>query len=169
METILDAAELLADRSDIQFLICGAGPSKAMLEARAAKMDNVQVHDLQPKERLAELLSTATVHLLPQRKDAADLVLPSKLANMLASGRPVVAGAEPGTGLAREVEGAGLICEPDNGAAMAAAIMKLIDNDALRAEYGIAARKRSAERWLQSSILAAFEERVGQRVIANGR
>ncbi len=169
IETILDAADLLSERNDIQFLICGAGPSKVGLEARAEKMPNVQVRDLQPKARLAELLSTATVHLLPQRQDAADLVLPSKLANMLASGRPVIAGAKPGTGLAREVEGAGLACEPDSGSAMASAILKLIDNAELREQYGKVARERAAERWMKKNILAAFEQRIWQCVNAKDK
>ena len=46
---------------------------------------------------MADFLSLASVHLLPQIVGAADLVLPSKQTNMLASGRPVVATAAPGT------------------------------------------------------------------------
>jgi len=49
-----------------------------------------------PAERLGELLTCADIHLLPQRADAADLVMPSKLTGMLASGRPVVATAHAG-------------------------------------------------------------------------
>src|SRR3546814_14541990 len=79
-------------------------------------------HDLQPQEEVQELLGLATVHLLPQRAGAADLVLPSKLANMLASGRPVVAGAAPGSDLAIEVDGCGIAVEPENPARMADAI-----------------------------------------------
>ena len=42
------------------------------------------------------LLATADIHLLPQRADAADLVMPSKLTGMLASARAVVATAHVG-------------------------------------------------------------------------
>ena len=43
------------------------------------------------------LLGMADIHLLPQRADAADLVMPSKLIGMFASGRPVLATAHLGT------------------------------------------------------------------------
>src|SRR3546814_4062920 len=72
-------------RNDITFVLCGSGPTRPELEARAAGLTNIQFHDLQPQEEFQELLGLATVHLLPQRAGAADLVLPSKLANMLAS------------------------------------------------------------------------------------
>ena len=60
---------------------------------------------LQPADRLNELLNLADIHLLPQRADAADLVMPSKLTGMMASGRAVLATASPGTQLATVIDG----------------------------------------------------------------
>ena len=164
LETLPETARLLAGRGDVTFVVCGRGPSRAMLEQAASQLPNLIVADLQPKERLGELLALATVHILPQRKDAADLVLPSKLANMLASGRPVVAGAAPGTGLAREVEGVGRICEPENAEAFAAAIADLLDRQDKRLALGHAARQRAVSRWSQRQIVDRFvAELVGAR------
>src|SRR3546814_18835656 len=56
------------------FVLCGSGPTRPELEARAAGLTNIQFHDLQPQEEFQELLGLATVHLLPQRAGAADLV-----------------------------------------------------------------------------------------------
>src|SRR3546814_2119573 len=100
---LIEVARQLAHRKDLTLIICGNGPNRAVLEATAQHVDNLLFHDLQPKERLNDLLNLATIHLLPQKADAADLLLPSKLTNMLASGRPVVAGTAPHTGLAREM------------------------------------------------------------------
>lgn len=62
----------------------------------------------------------ADIHLLPQRADAADLVMSSKLTGMLASARPVVATAKPGTELANVVQACGrLVVSPDGPAAFA--------------------------------------------------
>src|SRR5690606_42022738 len=58
------------------------------------------------------LLALATVHLLPQLAGAAGAVLPSKLTNMLASGRPVIATAAPGSDLAIEIDGCGIATPP---------------------------------------------------------
>lgn len=164
IDIILDAARRLAARPDLTFVICGDGPERAELERLASGMANVQIHGLQPKEQLGDLLNLATVHLLPQKADAADLVLPSKLTNMLASGRPVVATAAPGTGLAREVEGAGLVTPPGDVEAFAAAIARLVDDAAERKALGIAARARAEQVWDRDNILQAFEHSLRRAV-----
>jgi colanic acid biosynthesis glycosyl transferase WcaI len=127
MEIVVEAARLLVHRTDLTFVVCGEGPNRARLEALATGLGNIRFHDLQPKERLGDLLGLASVHLLPQLADAADLVLPSKLGNMLASGRPVVATAAPGTGLADEVEGCGVVVPPGDAAAFAGGIARTIE------------------------------------------
>lgn len=154
IEILIDAARLLAHRDDIMFVICGEGPNRAALAERAAGLGNVQLHDLQPAERMGAMLAMADLHLLPQIAGAADLVLPSKLTNMLASGRPVVATTEAGTGLYTEVDGCGLVVDPGDAAGLARAIEQLADDPALRAELGQAAAERAVERWQQPAILA---------------
>lgn len=153
---LIDAARRLAHRDDIVFVICGEGPNRAALAEAAAGLGNVQLHPLQPAEAMGDLLALASVHLLPQLPGAADLVLPSKLANMLGSGRPVVATAAAGTGLHDEVEGCGINVPPGDAAALAAAVAALIDEPARRAVLGEAARARAATRWARTPLLAAF-------------
>ncbi|HWU02319.1 MAG TPA: glycosyltransferase, partial [Novosphingobium sp.] len=111
---------------------------------------------LQPAERMADMLALASIHLLPQLPGAADLVLPSKLANMLGSGRPVVATAASGTGLAAEVEGAGLVTEPGDVDAFAAAIEHLLDHPEEAAAYGAQGRVRARTRWSKTALLDHF-------------
>ena len=158
LEIIVEAARLLEHRKDLLFAVCGDGPSRSRLVESAAGLSNIRFFDLQPAERLSDLLGMATIHLLPQIADAADLVLPSKLVNMLASGRPVVATASLGTGLAQEVAGCGIVVPPGDSAAFATAIERLADDVALRAELGIAARARAEERWSKVQILDRFEK-----------
>lgn len=161
IEVLIEAARLLQDRSDIAFVICGEGPNRAELERSAAGLGNVQLHDLQPATRMGAMLTMADLHLLPQIAGAADLVLPSKLTNMLASGRPVVATTEAGTGLYAEVEGCGLVTPPGDAAALAGAITQLADNPKLRAELGKAAALRATERWSKPAIIAAALAKLG--------
>jgi colanic acid biosynthesis glycosyl transferase WcaI len=155
IEIIVEAAAKLRHRTDLQFVICGNGANRASLEAAAAQAGcaNILFRDLQPREALVELLGLASVHLLPQIAGAADLVLPSKLANMLASGRPVVATADPGTGLADEVSGCGVVVPPGDADAFADAIARLLDDDPARTQFGQAARVRAQERWSKAMIL----------------
>lgn len=160
LDVVIEAARLLKDRDDLAFVICGEGPNRANLAAQAHGLGNVQFHDLQPAERMASFLSLASVHLLPQIVSAADLVLPSKLTNMLASGRPVLATATPGTGLHAEVEGCGELTSPGDPVALAAGLVRLLDNPQRSARLGQAARQRARERWSRDSILDALDARL---------
>lgn len=160
IEIVIQAARRLRQRDDIAFVICGEGPNRAHLAQLAAGLPNVQLQPLQPPERLAELLALASVHLLPQIADAADLVLPSKLANMLASGRPVVATAAPGTGIHREIEGCGVATPPGDARAFAEAVASLIDDPGRRADLGNAALKRAEQRWSRQAVLDEFERQA---------
>lgn len=157
VEIIPEAARLLAHRDDIRFVVCGDGSARADFERAAATLTNILLKPLQDRADLPRLLATADLHLLPQRADAADLVLPSKLTNMLASGRATVATAAPGTGLHAEVAGCGLTTPPGDAPAFAAAIERLADDPALRQTYAAEARRRAAARWDRRAIIDRFE------------
>lgn len=166
IEMLADVARRLeADKAPVTFLLCGDGPARAPLEESCRGLGNVRFLPLQPVERLNELLNTADIHLLPQRPEAADLVLPSKLTGMLASGRPVLAMAQAGSGLAGEVEGCGVAVEP-TAAAMAEGLLALSRDAAARAAFGATARRRAEERWRKSAIISGFENRL--TVLAQG-
>lgn len=127
-------------RSDILFVIGGEGKLKPELEQASVGLDNIRFFPLQPMERLSDWLGLAHVHLLPQNTEAEDLVLPSKLSGMLASGRPVVAVTKSGTEIARVVSGCGLVVAPDDEEALIEAITSLVDNETEHDRLGRAAR-----------------------------
>mgnify|MGYP002629826359 CR=1 FL=1 len=91
--------------------------------------------------------------MLPQIAGAADLVLPSKLTNMLASGRPVLATAHPETALGQEVMGAGVLVPPGDAPAAAAALARLLDTPEQRKQMGQTGREHALTRWDMSAIL----------------
>jgi colanic acid biosynthesis glycosyl transferase WcaI len=93
IEQLIDAARLLADRPTIRIVICGDGAGLRKLQEAARDLPNVRFLPLQAPDRLNALLNLADVHVLPQKPSVADLVMPSKLIGMLASGRPVIATA----------------------------------------------------------------------------
>lgn len=166
IDILVETARLLAHREDIAFVVCGEGPNRANLIALADGLTNIQFHLLQPMERLGDLLSLASVHLLPQIPGAADLVLPSKLTNMLASGRPVVATTEAGTGLYDEIDGCGLCTQPGDAAAIARAIETLIDDPEGSAAMGQTARRRAVERWSMTAIIDKLEAALARQTAA---
>jgi colanic acid biosynthesis glycosyl transferase WcaI len=152
-------ARQLAARQDIVFVICGDGVIKPQLQAACAGL-GTRFLPLQPFDRLGELLCTANVHLLPQSKDAADLVLPSKLSGMLASGRPVIATCHAGTELHAVVSICGIVVEPEDASALAEAICRLADDAALRTGLGQRARAYAEANFERDAVL----ERVFGRI-----
>lgn len=150
---IPDAARRLAHRSDVVFVVCGDGVMKPQLEAAAAELPNLVLLPLQPFERLGELLGLADMHLLPQSPEAEDLVLPSKLSGMLASGRPVIATCREGTEIAAVVSQCGLVVPPEEGAGLAAAIEQLADDNKLRVSMGEMARRYAEENLARDAVL----------------
>jgi colanic acid biosynthesis glycosyl transferase WcaI len=150
---IPEVANRLQERTDIVFVICGDGLIKPALEAATKDLPNVRLLPLQPLERLGELLGTADIHLLPQSRNAADLVLPSKLSGMLASGRPVIATCDEGTEINSVVSQCGLVVPPEDVASLSIAICKLVDDDVMRLELGRRARKFADENFEFDRVL----------------
>lgn len=158
LETVVEAARALQQpQPNLMFVFCGAGAIRNDLIEWTRGLPNVRFLGLQPAERLSELLSTADIHLLPQRAEVADLVLPSKLAPMLASGRPVLTMAAPGTQLATEIEGAGIVIPAGDPAALTAALTQLAGDVSLRQRLGETARNQAVRRWDMQAILRRLE------------
>ena len=160
LETLVDVARIIIDDPNLVVVLVGEGAVRQRLENQSRGLKNLRFFPLQPLERLNDLLNMADIHLLPQRADAANLVMPSKLGGILASGRPLIAGARKGTQVAREVDGVGLVVAPDDAAAMATALRTLAADSSLRKQLGIAARERANERWARGAVLDRLEKRL---------
>lgn len=154
---ILEAAERLSGDRRLHFVIAGEGPARPGLEAAARHLANVLFLPLQPLARLPELLSAADIHLLPQLAGAADLVLPSKLSGMMASGRPVIATAEPHTELAQQTSPNGMVTPPGDADRFSAAIAALAGDRDLRDRLGRTARERAVRQWDRDLVLSELE------------
>jgi len=109
---------------------------------------------------LNDLLNLADIHLLPQRAGAEDLVMPSKLTGMLASGRPVVATANKGTQIAAVLADCGVAVEPDNAAEFASAILRLAADAAGRVNMGELARAYALAHWARESVMSEFDRQL---------
>ncbi len=125
LEIIVEAARRLAGKPNLHFVIAGDGPEKRRLVQACQDLPNVHFLPLQPEARLCELLNLADLHVLPQSRGAADLVLPSKLGGMLASGKPVLATADAGTELFEVLNGTAILVPAGDSAAVAAEISRL--------------------------------------------
>ncbi|WGT63458.1 glycosyltransferase WbuB [Variovorax paradoxus] len=160
IELLADAAQRLVAAAHIHFVFCGNGPSREPLMAACASLPRVHFMDLQPAERLNELLGMADIHVLPQRADAADLVMPSKLAGMLASGKAVIVTAHAGTELSNVVSGRGMVVAPGDADALADAIAQLAVSRPRREAMGAAARSFAETELDRNAILQRLEREL---------
>lgn len=158
LEIVIQAAKKLRNHLNIRFIMCGQGAAHNRLYNMASDLDNIQWLPLQPLEKLNELLNVADVHLLPQRAGAADLVMPSKLTGMLASGRPVIATAMEDTQIAKVLESSGVIVPPENTELFIKAIVDLANNVEKRQLLGENSRKYAEENLGKDAVLSKFEQ-----------
>ncbi|PSB45461.1 colanic acid biosynthesis glycosyltransferase WcaI [Cyanosarcina cf. burmensis CCALA 770] len=160
LEMLLAVAQQVAARKDILFVLSGEGAAKKRLIDLAKTLPNVRFLDLQPEERLNALLNLANVHLLPQLPNAADLVMPSKLKGMCASGRPTIATAALGTQIAQVVQQCGLVIPPADVKAMAKAIIYLANDREKCLQLGEAARQYAIQHWDRQEVLSQLERQL---------
>jgi colanic acid biosynthesis glycosyl transferase WcaI len=155
MEIICKAAERLhAEGSDVFFVLCGQGAAREELETLMQGLDNVLFLELQPLEIYKKLLNIADIHLLPQRPDVEELVLPSKLTAILSCGGAFVTTARPGSDLANIAETVGAANVPPGDAeAFTEAVRSLAADAGKRAAIGERARAYAEEHLQKERIL----------------
>ncbi len=154
LEILADLSHALTDRSDIVMVLCGDGVMRNELEAMTAGQENVIFLPLQSIERLNDLLNLADIHLLPQRPDVEDLVMPSKLTNMLSSGRPVIAIAREDTQVADVVRLCGKVVPSADLAKLKEAVLALLNNLEERECLGNAGREYALKNWEMDQVLS---------------
>lgn len=171
LEIVLEAARDLSDSTAVKFVIVGAGAHLKQLMQQARKMNliNLFFKPLEPWERVPEMLALADIHLVVQKKGAADAVLPSKLTNILSAGGHALITTELDTELGRINEkfpGIYSCVEPENTDLFVGALRQLLNQDLTR--HNPVARQYALDYLAKDKILNAFvselEQLVGKKV-----
>ena len=161
LDTVIDAAGALSYEEDVVFVINGQGARRAELERKARGMSNVVFVDMQPADRLPEVLAAADVHLVPLKRGLASSSVPSKTYSILAAGRPMIASVDSGSEVARVLErsGAGVSVPPQDAEALTKALRTLLDAPEDRARMGLAGRA-FVEQWASPAAVAESYEKL---------
>ena len=159
---VLGAAERLKARPDIVFLFIGRGPrfDEVRAAAQSRGLTNIRFLPPEPRENLAAALAAADAHLVTLKPAFARLVYPSKLAGVLAAGRPVLFVGPPDGEISRLLMSAqcGAAFAPADGAGLAAAVLAWQADPARRAQQGRAARAAYEKHFTFGAALAHWEE-----------
>ena len=142
LDLVVEAARRHRNRDDLVYVINGGGVRAEEITAVAGGLQNLIVIGYQPAERLAEVLATGDIHVVPLRTGLASASVPSKAYSAMAAGRPIIASVDQGTEVARMVADAdaGLAVPPDDPDAFTAAVEYLVGDVELRTRMGVNAR-----------------------------
>ncbi|MFC3200254.1 WcaI family glycosyltransferase [Alteromonas oceani] len=159
LEIVLDAAESFKERPDLKFLMVGAGAHAEVLKglAKQKQLTNMLFLPLQAWDDVPAMLAMADIHLVIQKKGAADAVLPSKLTNILAAGGQSIITAELCTELGQLAEkfpGIYDLIEPESAPALVEAINKQLANE--ETGHNLVARSYAEENLDRNKIIDRF-------------
>jgi colanic acid biosynthesis glycosyl transferase WcaI len=169
LETIVDAASQLREYKDIHFLLVGDGSQKRFLEEKATRLqlDNISFVPLQLRTEYLRILQASDVCFVSLKKEIKTTTLPSKLLDILACGRPVIANVPCG-----EVSDiifrakCGVWVEPQNPDELVRAILTLYRKQAELRQFGQNAREYM-EKHFSLNACATEYEKIIQKAMAS--
>jgi glycosyltransferase involved in cell wall biosynthesis len=133
------AARVIAELPEIDFEVAGDGPDREALQSLITELGiGARARLVGRQEDMPGYYASLDLMVSASRHEG----LPIALLEGMACGLPLVGtsvGAVPSVVLDHET---GLLVPPENVVALATAMMELLRDDALRARYGAAARKR---------------------------
>ncbi len=158
--SVLDAADILRGDDRIRFLFVGHGHEREKLLKLAADraLPNVVFVPGRPREEIPGYYSVCDACLIALRKEPflAQNFVPSKLFEIMACGRAVVASlAGEGAAMVREA-GAGVVVPPEDGAALARAVTDLAEHPERTRTYGRAGRERVQARYARRALAERY-------------
>jgi colanic acid biosynthesis glycosyl transferase WcaI len=159
LDVVIDAAGYLVHESGILFLLVGGGAEQERIKKRAETASNVRFLPMQPKDLYPQLLAAADVGLVTLRPEVATPSVPSKIATIMAAGRPVVASL-PGGDASKLVQdaGCGLVTAPGDGRKLADAIIRLKNDPEMARRMGANGRTYAESHLSRSSCVKRNEE-----------
>ncbi|OGU29107.1 MAG: hypothetical protein A2X67_03100 [Ignavibacteria bacterium GWA2_55_11] len=162
IESLLECARRCSNRTDVHFLFAGAGVKRALVERACAdgEAPNVTLLEFLDARHQNELLNACDVALISMIKGMYGISVPSRMYNIMAAGKPIIAITDERSELARvvEEERIGWTVRPDDIDGLVAAIDLARCNPSLRADMGMRARRTAESTYRVEPSLHKFRE-----------
>jgi glycosyltransferase involved in cell wall biosynthesis len=128
-ETVIKSAQML-EHDRIGYVFVGEGAMRSQVEDFAEGVGNVRFQAFRPPDQIPYVMAAGDLHLVTIKRGLEGVVVPSKLYSILAAGQPVLALAPEASDAARIVRryGCGVVVDPHDSAALAAAVLELAHN-----------------------------------------
>lgn len=157
---LVATARSLRDREDIHFMMVGSGARYAWLEQTVTEesLANVSVHPRRPRSDLCALLNACDLAVIALLPNMSGVSVPSRMYNVMAAGKPILAIADDDSELAMTVreQRIGWVVRPGDIDGVAAAIKKAAsDMEALKG-MGRRARRLAETRFNPDRIIEQY-------------
>lgn len=162
LEHLLEAAAILA-QSNVHFLFVGSGARKRWLadECSRRALTNVTILGYVAREELGESLNACDVTVVSLAAGMAGVSVPSRMYNILAAGKPIIAVADAESELSQVVreERVGWVVPPGRPDMILQAILEAQRSPELIGAMRVRARG-AAERYTQLHAVAAYRTMI---------
>ncbi|MHA7059250.1 WcaI family glycosyltransferase [Aquimarina sp. M1] len=150
------------DDEMIEVIVVGDGANKDWLLRKIEKYDFIKYYPPVPYKELSDLLCSADLHLLFQKENVIDTVMPSKLLGMMASAKPslVTGNSQSEVKSVLEESQGGYYLSENNTKKAVQIVHGLIDNKNTSYEVGLKARNYIANRFGKDQILKALYDKL---------
>ncbi len=141
-QTLIDSARLL-ERDGVGLVFIGEGAMKDVVQAAARGCNNVRFLPFRPAAEVPCVMAAGDLHVVTVKRGLEGVVVPSKVYNILAAARPLLAVATNKTEVARfaERDGCGIAADPDDPAAVATAVRSVLGDSERLAHMGRKSRE----------------------------
>jgi glycosyltransferase involved in cell wall biosynthesis len=160
LDVVIEAADLLRSRSEINFVLVGSGVARVRLmqEAAQRKLSNIHFVPAQPISAMGDILALSDVQLICLRDlPLYRMTLPSKLQATMAAGRPLVVSASGDAAKVVKDARAGISVRPGSAGALAKAVLAAFEAGATqRSTWGNSARDHYLSKYSESVGVAAM-------------
>ena len=182
LDPVVQAAARLADGAaaspgkgesgggEPHFLFVGEGPRRQRLVhlARERGLPNFTFLPAQPRERIPAFIHASDVCLVTLRPAPVnDVIIPFRMLEFMACARPVLLGAAGEAARILDAAGAGLVAPQGDGAALAAAILRLRDDPELRVRLGENGRQYIAHHFSREQLARDYLQALQETVAAS--
>jgi len=163
-QTLINAARLL-ERDGVGLVFVGEGAMKDAVQASARGCSNVRFLPFRPAAEVPCVMAAGDLHVVTVKRGLEGVVVPSKVYNILAAARPLLAVATDKTEVARfaERDGCGIAADPDSPEAVAGAVRGVLAMPERLAQMGRKSRDlaRSYDRRQQLDAFVQTIEEAG--------
>ena len=160
LEILIEVASTLIQYSNVIFVVIGEGVARKKMvdQAKEKGLTNLFFFNPVPYDNLPRMLAMADIHLVIQKRATSDLVMPSKLVNILSIGGVAIVSADRKSSLSDIIlkNQLGWIVEPENSDKLANAILTALHSSNLH-QYRLNARLYAEKNLSKKAVLPRFE------------